>query len=125
MDSVFQPSKRAMIRIACLLVALALPLFASATEPVDFAGTWSTNWGLLVLKAVEGTVSGKYTGQFAGSVEGKVEDDGKLHYTWKQTNGEWGSGVFSLSDDGQKLKGTWGGMESKDNGGEWNGERES
>lgn len=102
-------------------------LFTSASLFADessFVGTWDTDWGLLVIKKSETGLSGKYTGQFSGTVEGKVTE-GKFHYVWKQTNGEWGSGVFTVSEDGSTIKGTWGGAKSETNGGTWTGKRES
>ncbi len=100
-----------MKSIATTLVALLFAVSVTLAEESPFIGTWSTNWGLLVIKQGEEKLTGKYTGKFAGNIEGNVEK-GKLHFVWKQTNSEWGSGVFTVSDDGKKLSGTWGGGES-------------
>ena len=106
---------------ASLLTLVALTSSLRADEPT-FLGTWETNWGLLVIKSTEEKITGKYTGKFSGTIEGTIKE-GKLHYTWKQPNGEWGFGVFSLSDDGAQLIGTWGSKKSASNGGSWNGKR--
>ena len=101
--------------------ALFLSLVYSADSP--FAGEWETNWGDLVIESSEEKLTGSYSGKFTGTIEGSVKDDGTFHFVWKQKNAEWGSGVFTLSEDGKKLDGTWGGAESETNGGAWTGTR--
>ena len=105
---------------SALIFSLNTP--AEAAES-PFVGTWSTNWGLLVIKQEGDKFTGKYSGKFSGTIEGKLKE-GKLQVIWKQTNSEWGSATFALSDDGKELKGTWGGAESSTNGGKWDGKRE-
>ncbi len=110
-----------------LLVTLGTLLFftlasAQAAES-PFVGTWDTDWGPLTIKVDGEKFTGEYKGpKFSGKIEGKVED-GKLKVVWKQTNAEWGSAIFKISDDGKQLLGTWGGAESAINGGKWNGKR--
>jgi hypothetical protein len=89
----------------------------------SFIGTWITNWGPLTIQQDGDKVVGIFRGKFTGTIEGKVVD-GRLEYTWKQTNGQWGSGVFRLTDGGQWIKGTWGAENSKE-GGQWTGKRSS
>lgn len=109
--------------LSALLFAFALFAFTAMADDSKFLGTWDTDWGLLVIKQGEEQIEGKYTGQFNGKIEGKVKE-GKLQVTWKQTNGEWGSAVFTVSADGKILSGTWGATTSATNGGPWNGKRE-
>jgi len=112
---------------ALLAIAGTALFFSFATaqeaEKSPFTGTWSTDWGLLVIKKKGGKFTGKYTGKFTGTIEGKIKE-GKLEVVWKQTNSEWGSASFIVTDEGKKLKGTWGGKESSTNGGSWDGKRE-
>jgi hypothetical protein len=100
---------------------VAAPEFAITPAGSSFAGTWDTDWGSLTLRQDGTNVIGEYSGQFTGTIEGTVVD-GSLKYTWKQTNGEQGSGVFRLADDGNSIRGTWGTKDSAD-GGEWTGKR--
>jgi hypothetical protein len=102
---------------------VAAPEFAITPAGSSFAGTWDTDWGSLTLRQDGTNVIGEYSGQFTGTIEGTVVD-GSLKYTWKQTNGEQGSGVFRLADDGNSIRGTWGTKDSAD-GGEWTGRRAS
>ncbi|MDF1656557.1 MAG: hypothetical protein P1U58_03025 [Verrucomicrobiales bacterium] len=112
-----------MKHLATALIFLAILTSGALADDSRFLGTWSTNWGLLVIKQGEEKIEGKYTGAFAGTIEGIIKED-KLHVTWKQTNGEWGSAVFTVSSDGKALSGTWGATKSETNGGSWNGTRE-
>lgn len=89
----------------------------------SFAGTWVTNLGPLTIQQDGVKVVGIFSGKLTGTIEGKVVD-GRLEYTWKQTNGQWGSGVFRLTDGGQWIKGTWGAGNSKQ-GAQWTGKRSS
>lgn len=109
--------------LATALFAFIITTSLSLAEDSPFIGAWDTDWGLLVIKQGEEKLTGKYNGAFVGTIEGTVKE-GKLHFVWKQTNAEWGSGVFTVSDDGKKLTGTWGGAESETNGGPWTGTRE-
>ncbi|MGE9266827.1 MAG: hypothetical protein ACQKBY_01925 [Verrucomicrobiales bacterium] len=93
----------------------------SAAEQ-GFAGLWDTNWGRLKIVEKDGKLVGAYKGKFEGEIAGKVKEKA-FHYQWRQPNGEWGSGVFRLSKDGQELKGTWGSAKSETNGGVWTGRR--
>ena len=104
------------------LLAFSAFLFTGFAGDSPFAGTWETNWGELVIKESGEKLTGNYKGKFSGSIEGEVKDS-KFHFTWKQPNAEWGSGVFTVSEDGKKLTGTWGGGESATNGGPWTGTR--
>lgn len=110
--------------IALCLTVFALSASSLLADDSSFIGTWNTNWGLLIIKQGEEKLTGKYSGKFSGTIEGTVKE-GKLHYKWVQPNGEWGSGVFTVSEDGNTLTGTWGGANSETNGGAWNGKRES
>ena len=108
--------------LSAALFALFLVSTPAFADKPTFLGTWETNWGLLVIEEADDKLTGKYTGKFSGTIQGAVKE-GKLHFTWKQPNAEWGSGVFSLSEDGSKLVGTWGGAKSETNGGKWTGKR--
>ncbi|MDF1826550.1 MAG: hypothetical protein P1U68_18040 [Verrucomicrobiales bacterium] len=112
-----------MKSLAAALFAFVITTSLTFAEDSPFVGTWSTDWGILVIKGSEEKLTGKYSGPFVGTIEGKVTE-GEFHFVWKQTNAEWGSGVFTVSDEGKKLIGTWGGGESKTNGGPWTGTRE-
>jgi hypothetical protein len=103
------------------LVATTEPATADAGS--WFAGTWDTDWGSLTLRQDGMNVVGEFSGESPLTIEGKVVN-GSLEYTWKQTNGEQGSGVFRLADDGNSIRGTWGTKDSAD-GGEWTGRRAS
>ncbi|MDF1862540.1 MAG: hypothetical protein P1U87_20150 [Verrucomicrobiales bacterium] len=104
------------------LATLSFTLLTAAAADSPFVGTWDTNWGNLVIEQKQEKFTGKYVGKFSGTIEGTIKE-GKLHFTWKQPNAEWGSGVFTISEDGKSLKGTWGGAESATNGGPWDGKR--
>lgn len=102
-----------------LFALFALCLTVTADES-PFAGTWDTNWGDLIIQQDGEKFTGSYQGQFTGTITGSVKG-GKLHFIWKQPNAEWGSGAFSVSEDGTKLTGTWGSAKSETNGGPWTG----
>jgi len=99
------------------------------TTPTDstavnsFAGTWVTNWGPLIIEQDGVKVVGVFSGKITGTIKGNIVD-GRLEYTWKQMTGQWGSGVFRLTDGGQWIKGTWGAGNSKE-GKQWTGKRSS
>jgi len=105
------------------LAALVLSIYSPpgiADDVLSFTGTWQTNWGPVTLSQTQNNVTGTYTGGFSGDVEGKV-DGKRLNFTWTQTNGEWGRGYFELANDGRSFKGRWGGGNSNNNGGSWDG----
>lgn len=87
-----------------------------------FNGTWDTNFGKLTLRQNSNEVEGEYSGNSTGTIKGRVTE-GRLEYSWKQTNGDWGSGVFRLFDGGRSIAGTWGKESSADGGGKWTGTR--
>jgi len=102
---------------------VAAPEFAITPAGSSFAGTWNTNLGPLKLRQDGTSVVGEYSGESAGTIEGKIVN-GSLEYTWKQANGQEGSGVFSLGDGGNSIGGTWSTKGSTE-GGEWTGKRAS
>ena len=102
---------------------VAAPEFAITPAGSSFAGTWDTNLGPLKLRQDGTSVVGEYSGESAGTIEGKIVN-GSLEYTWKQANGQEGSGVFSLGDGGNSIGGTWSTKGSTE-GGEWTGKRAS
>lgn len=110
-----------MKSILATFTFVLLTSIAAFAEDSAFVGTWETNWGKLVISPAkeEGKLSGTYSGEFTGTIEGHVKKE-KFHFTWKQPNGEWGSGVFKISEEGE-LMGTWGSAESETNGGPWTG----
>jgi len=102
---------------------VAAPEFAITPAGNSFAGAWDTNLGPLKLRQDGTSVVGEYSGESAGTIEGKIVN-GSLEYTWKQANGQEGSGVFSLRDGGNSIGGTWSTKGSTE-GGEWTGKRAS
>jgi hypothetical protein len=105
-----------------LLAVLGLGQVAVAQAP-SFTGRYNTNWGEVTLSQAGDSVTGSYSGKFTGAVTGTVSG-GKLHFEWKQTNGESGRGVFGLGLDGRALTGTWGSNASETDGGDWSGTRQ-
>jgi len=102
---------------------VAAPEFAITPAGSSFAGTWDTNLGPLKLRQDGTNVVGEYSGESVGTIEGKIVN-GSLEYTWKQANGQEGSGVFSLEDGGNSIGGTWSTKGSTE-GGQWTGKRVS
>jgi hypothetical protein len=96
---------------------------AQGIASASYTGTWKTPWGPVTMVQKGSTITGSYTGPFTGSLKGTVE--GKVaEVTWRQTNGEHGKARFTISDDGDSFKGTWGSFSSATNGGPWNGTRQ-
>lgn len=76
-----------------------------------------------ILEKNDRMVTGVYTyatsrGEIKGLLSGNV-----LTFTWAE-GGASGKGRFVLDDSEQSFSGTWGYMNSSDNGGTWNGKRE-
>lgn len=122
------PNKNALkitILLFIMLTAMATTLFSYsvpvfAGQEVSFTGTWKTSWGPVTLSQAGNKVSGTYTGSFSGKIEGDVEGN-RLKFKWVQPNGEWGKGYFDMASDGKSFKGKWGGYESDNDGGAWDG----
>jgi hypothetical protein len=75
-----------------------------AARQGEFAGTWETTYGVLILTQDGKKVRGSYyNGQ--ASLEGTVEK-GRLTFTFVETIGK-GDGEFVLSADGKSFTGKW------------------
>jgi hypothetical protein len=90
------------------------------SAPTGWAGTWSTNWGTMVLSQSGNQVTGTYTwdsGHIVGTVSGNV-----LTGTWSEAPtyappDDAGDVVLTISPDGQSLSGQW----RYDSAGSWYG----
>jgi hypothetical protein len=77
---------------------------ATSNNPI-LSGTFSTEWGDMVLQQNGSRVTGTYThgsGTIEGTLNGKV-----LTGTWKQTGNKNGKFRFEFNDDFSAFKGKW------------------
>lgn len=91
----------------------------------NFSGTWTTDFGKVVLTQSGNKVSGTYDSP-QGTIDGTVEPGGKLRFKWVQTSGH-GVGEFVLGADGMTFYGTWhytGANGEVGIGGNWKGKRD-
>ncbi|MDQ7822414.1 MAG: tetratricopeptide repeat protein [Candidatus Eremiobacteraeota bacterium] len=93
----------------------------------NFAGTWDTNWGRMVLKVEGVSVYGNYTHD-KGRIKATLSNDGRtLTGYWSEApsyrpSKDAGRVTLTISSDGNSLYGTWGYDKSLD-GGDWTGKR--
>lgn len=91
---------------------------------VTWTGTWSTNWGQMVLTQTGDTVTGNYTWD-NGKITGKVVGN-KLVGTWSEAPSysppnDAGDFEFTMSADGKSLSGVWRYGSSGGWSGDWTG----
>ena len=94
-----------------LPLAATVPLVLLCVHAVagefDFAGTWETTYGRMVLTQDGNSVSGWYTlGGGLCTVEGTVDRSGRLEFRYEEPSAS-GAGWFELSDDGGYMSGEW------------------
>jgi hypothetical protein len=102
-----------------LFVAVAFVVAAAGSSPADtaptvrVAGSYTSNWGLVVLHQRGTHVTGEYNhGRIDGALDGNM-----IRYAW-QENAGGGRGVFVAASDGE-LIGTWGVGDDDTSGGAW------
>jgi hypothetical protein len=101
-----------LVAMLALLGAFTLPLGGASARSAanEWAGTWDTDWGKMVLKQSGNTVTGTYThdqGQIAGTASGLV-----LTGTWTEVPtraGPTDAGAFqwTMKPDLRTFSGTW------------------
>lgn len=90
-----------------LQLILLIVLYSAATGDItDFSGTWETTYGTLFLNQDGSSVNGFYTLDGYSTVEGEVGADGRLVFTYTETNAS-GEGWFELSVDCMSINGKW------------------
>jgi hypothetical protein len=108
-------------------VVTTLLTSCSNSKKMNINGTYSTDFGDLVLKEDQKKVTGTYTypgpdgmsatGNLTGDLVDKV-----LNFKWEQKQGETkaeGSGTFTFAENGKSFTGSW--SDSKGGTGQWNG----
>lgn len=109
------------MRSLALTLLVVIPFVARASgTPVDVTGDYHSNYEDVRLDQRGDRVHGTYTCCGGGTIDGKVR--GRiLRYRWDGSNGDKGHGVWHIDSD--RLDGTWGTLDSEDDGGAWNLER--
>ena len=108
--------------LVVFVASLGILRHTALGQTPSFTGRYDTNWGEVILSQTGDRVTGSYSGKYSGSISGTV-NGGTLHFQWRQTNDQFGRGVFRLSPDGRALAGTWGVNDSETNSGDWSGGR--
>jgi len=107
------------------LVVFIVSIAAVIAARHNFAGTWKTTWGDLVLTQEGDAVRGNYgSGEKAGSIRGAVSGP-RLSFSWREGR-KRGRGYFDMVYDGKNvlIEGRWGNGDSDTNGGAWKGHKE-
>jgi hypothetical protein len=98
--------------------ALAVLVAGAGFRPLDavaISGSYTSNWGPVVLHQDGARVTGEY--EYAhGHLDG-VLDGNMIRYAWREQGGR-GQGVFVVASDGE-LVGTWGVDDDDTRGGGW------
>ncbi len=100
----------------------------SSGAATGFAGSWDAEADGVTYRitfAQKGSsVNGRYSGAdgSAGSISGRMKGR-VLRFSWKQADGQRGSGQFTLSADGQSFAGNYSLANNPNAGGAWNGTR--
>lgn len=110
-----------------LMTILASLLMYAGTLNVN--GTYTTDFGDLVIKQKGTEVTGSYSYPSEGGVMAKGTIKGTLKstvltFTWQQSQGTQkagGTGKFTFAANGKSFTGTW--KDSKGKTGEWSGTR--
>ena len=76
---------------------------------------------LLLLRTRDEVIGGYSNGKIDGFIQGEIRNDGVLHFTWREGNGN-GKGIAQAQ--GETLRGTWGLGESEQGAGEFSGVRQ-
>ena len=99
-----------------MILAIAVLATAAGFKPGDgptVDGSYSSNWGPVVLHQRGAHITGEYQqGRIDGVLEGNI-----IRYAWQQQDAH-GSGVFVVATDGE-LVGTWGINDDDTRGGGW------
>jgi hypothetical protein len=104
--------RRTMLAVAVFVTATG---FKARGQQPDVSGSYTSNWGSVVLHQSHDRVIGEYAYQH-GRIDG-VLDGNVLRYAWHENDGE-GHGVFVIATDGA-LVGTWGIGDDDTRGGGW------
>jgi hypothetical protein len=114
-----------MHAVPCLIVALALAALAPAAQAATatcrgFNGTWTTDYGVMRLRAGGATAAGDYSWSGLGTITGRLAGDA-VTGRWKDGTGD-GTLSLKLSPGGRAFTGTWKRNSGTGNaGGKWNG----
>lgn len=91
-----------------------------------FTGLWETSYGKLKLTQAGNAVGGS-SDYYSTKVQGTIKGDGKMYFTWSDSNKKHGGGVFELGSGGDSFNGTWWYIlsdgKTKGLGGGWSGKR--
>ena len=94
--------------------------FHDAAYTLNVSGTYSSNYGTVVLKQRGNRIFGSYVtleGSYHGTIDGTIKD-GMITYRFVQP-GQQGAGIWYLNNRTGRLEGTWGTNGSLRNGGNW------
>jgi hypothetical protein len=99
-------------------------------QGVTFSGEWfSPQYDNMVLEQKGTAVTGTFSYQEGGKISGELEGN-LLRFDWEQPGNMSearravsGKGYWVISDDGARLTGEWGYMDSETGGGVWTAER--
>jgi hypothetical protein len=104
--------RRTILAVAVLVIAAG---FKAGEPQPEVSGSYTSNWGSVVLHQSHDRVTGEYAYQH-GRIDG-VLDGNVLRYAWHENDGE-GHGVFVVATGGE-LVGTWGIGDDDTRGGGW------
>jgi hypothetical protein len=106
--------QRMLFAVAVLATAAGFGPGDHGSRP-DVSGSYTSNWGAIVLHVRDARITGDYEYQH-GHIDG-VLDGNMIRYAWSEADGS-GHGVFVIASDGE-LVGTWGVGDDDTRGGGW------
>jgi hypothetical protein len=111
-----------IVRVLEIVPILTL-IFTSIilSEGCDWSGTWSTNYGQIVLQQSGEYVDGTYTYAGGGQIRGTASEN-NLVGSWTQTDSR-GTFEFTAGGDCNSFNGNWRNGNMGEWSGSWNGTR--
>lgn len=102
-----------------LVVMFVLCFRLQAEDAAGFCGLWKSRHGMMRLMEKDGRVTGCYKHRGLAEIEGTVSQ-GVMTFSFREPNGDTGTGEFRMGKDGAAFSGTWK-PHKGEGGGEWNG----
>lgn len=101
-------------------LALLFPAVLAAQDPTDWAGTWWTSRGVVVMEAAGDSVEGRLRDEDGSTIDGELEGR-RLRVKWRSGNAG-GEATWTLDRDGAWFEGPY--RTSQGGSGTWRGWRE-
>jgi len=93
----------------CMLFTCYLIMPVTA-QGMDLSGEWTGDWGHVVIEENKGTYTDTYgTGQ--GRFKFQLYSDGTYFGVWGESTRRHGAMIFTVTEDGRKITGSWMGSE--------------